>query len=86
MPIEISRTLIVLILKVDNPLNSKMYRPISLCNVVYKTVTKLLANGLHVGVMGPINSSLLLLILLCSCRCNILLCNSIEVAVRLPRM
>lgn len=44
IPREINRTLLVIIPKIDNPLRLTMYRPISLCTVVYKTVTKIIAN------------------------------------------
>lgn len=56
IPIEINMTPLVLILEVDNPLNLKMYWPISPCIVVYKTMTKLLANRLQTilpHVFGP---------------------------------
>lgn len=46
MPEDINRTLLVLIPKVDNPTSLKMYRPISLCTVTYKIITKLIANRL----------------------------------------
>ena len=41
---EINRTFITLILKSDNLEFSNHYRPIGLCNVCYKTITKILAN------------------------------------------
>lgn len=41
---EINETLICLIPKIDDPSNIKHFRPISLCNVSYKIVTKVLAN------------------------------------------
>ena len=46
IPKEINTTLLVLIPKVDHPVNLKMYRPISLCTVAYKTISKIVANRL----------------------------------------
>ena len=43
---KINHTNIFLIPKIQNPLSAKNFRPISLCNVVYKIVAKVLANRL----------------------------------------
>ena len=50
-------TLVVLIPKVENPVSMKDFRPISLCNVVYKVITKVLVNRLrpHLKeIIGPL--------------------------------
>lgn len=41
VPNKVNETLIVLIPKVENPANIKQFRPISLCDVSYKIITKL---------------------------------------------
>ncbi|KAL0006736.1 hypothetical protein SO802_008238 [Lithocarpus litseifolius] len=46
MPYDINETYICLILKVASPQKITEFRPISLCNVVYKTNSKVLANRL----------------------------------------
>lgn len=56
IPTEINRTLLVLIPKNDSPISLRMNRPISLCTVVYKTVTKMVANKLQnivTHLIGP---------------------------------
>lgn len=59
-PEEVNKTFIALIRKVDNPDNIKMFRPISLCNVVYKVITKIIVGRirpfLH-KVVSPTQSS-----------------------------
>lgn len=44
MPKEINSSLIVLTPKVSSPLTFNNYRPISLCNVVYKVISKILVS------------------------------------------
>ena len=43
-PLDLNNTLIVLIPKCENPSSMKELKPISLCNVLYKLVAKVLAN------------------------------------------
>lgn len=44
---EVSQTLLTLIPKCDVPSNASQFRPISLCNVAYKVVTKVLTQRLR---------------------------------------
>jgi hypothetical protein len=46
MPEGWNETCVVLIPKVPNPMGMKDLRPISLCNIVYKLISKVLANRL----------------------------------------
>ncbi|XP_057760081.1 uncharacterized protein LOC130980412 [Arachis stenosperma] len=50
---DINETLITLIPKVEPVMNLKQMRPISLCNVSYKVITKILARRLK-GIMGKL--------------------------------
>uniref|UniRef100_A0A803MRA4 Reverse transcriptase domain-containing protein n=1 Tax=Chenopodium quinoa TaxID=63459 RepID=A0A803MRA4_CHEQI len=52
---EVNRTCIVLIPKCDDPVKMTEFRPISLCNVLYKTISKTLANKMK-GILGSIIS------------------------------
>jgi hypothetical protein len=54
MPQDANDTSIVLISKVDNPIELKYFRPIGLCNVLYKIVSKCLVNRLRPLLGGVI--------------------------------
>lgn len=47
MPEGVNNTAIVLIPKIEQPMELKDFRPISLCNVLYKVVSKCLVNRLR---------------------------------------
>lgn len=47
MPLPVNSTHIALIPKVNAPVTPKDYRPISLCNVIYKIIAKSLAEGIR---------------------------------------
>ncbi|XP_027182324.1 uncharacterized protein LOC113780749 [Coffea eugenioides] len=55
----VNEILITLIPKIDNPLNLTQYRPISLCNTMYKIISKVLANMLKMVLKKCINDSLI---------------------------
>ncbi|KAG7960287.1 hypothetical protein I3843_10G116000 [Carya illinoinensis] len=57
MPPDLNLTHIVLILKNKNPEYLKDYQPISLCNVVYKVIAKVLANRLKLVLPGVISEN-----------------------------
>jgi hypothetical protein len=57
MPEGVNDTAIVLIPMVPYPENLKDYRPISLCNVMYKVVSKCLVNRLRPILDGIISES-----------------------------
>ncbi|KAK2441392.1 hypothetical protein QL285_012694 [Trifolium repens] len=61
-PPSLAETLIALIPKTDCPQNFKEFRPISLCNTVYKLITKIMVNRLRPflnQIIGPFQSSFL---------------------------
>ncbi|KAA3470265.1 reverse transcriptase [Gossypium australe] len=54
---DINRTRIVLIPKVDKPNNMSQFRPISLCNVLYKIIAKVLVNRMSEMIDDCINEA-----------------------------
>ncbi|XP_074266241.1 cytochrome P450 87A3-like [Silene latifolia] len=62
IPESLNRTKIVLIPKVPNPQSLRNFRPISLCNTIYKIITKILVLRLrHIipSIISPFQSSFL---------------------------
>ena len=60
VPHEINKTLLVLIPKKENPDSLKLFRPISLYTVIYKSITKIIVNRIkHVlsKLIGPVQTS-----------------------------
>lgn len=60
MPEGVNETSIVLIPKVANPCKVSHFRPISLCNVIYKVVSECLMNRLRpllVDIISPKQSA-----------------------------
>lgn len=59
---SLAETLIALIPKVDCPGNFKEFRPISLCNTIYKIITKALVGRIRPmleSIISPLQSSFL---------------------------
>lgn len=57
---SLTETMIVLIPKEDNPTKISKFRPINLCNVVYKLITKVLVNRIRLFLLdfiSPLQSS-----------------------------
>ena len=60
MPAEVNNTNIVLIPKIQNPVKITDFPPISLCNIIYKVVSKCLVNRLRPvlnGIISPTQSA-----------------------------
>ncbi|KAK7840574.1 transposon tx1 uncharacterized 149 kda protein [Quercus suber] len=57
IPTDINRTYIALIPKVKSPENISEFRPISLCSVIYKVLSKVLANRLKVILPSVISEN-----------------------------
>ncbi|CAN1148886.1 LINE-1 retrotransposable element ORF2 protein [Linum perenne] len=57
MPPQVNSTNITLVPKVQNATEMKQFRPISCCNIIYKCITKIMANRLSVVLPKIISSS-----------------------------
>lgn len=57
MPAKLNDTHICLIPKTKNPQKVTEYRPISLCNVIYRILAKVLANRLKKILPGVVSNS-----------------------------
>ncbi|RZB75799.1 hypothetical protein D0Y65_034340 [Glycine soja] len=60
IPPKLDETLIVPVLKVDNPTSFRGFRSINLCNVIFNVICKVLVNRMrpHLGsIIGPLQSS-----------------------------
>ncbi|CAN1193130.1 LINE-1 retrotransposable element ORF2 protein [Linum perenne] len=57
MPPQVNSTNITLVPKVHNAVEMKNFRPISCCNIIYKCITKIMANRLSIILPKIISSS-----------------------------
>ena len=56
-PVALNKTNIALVPKVKNPQRMSEYRPISLCNVLYKILSKVLANRFNIVLPSIISKN-----------------------------
>lgn len=54
---EVNATIITLVPKVPNPTKGGDFRPISCCNIIYKCITKILANRLRPCLDGVVSAN-----------------------------